>query len=150
MVASPHSIEQVSIDLVFPLPVVFYQVDYIKEVPQISCGKSQSMLLVGGLFEDISCFDRLQLVKVTKQKHAEAPKHIIDHGDLSQAEVEVIKHVCRYHADLVNNDAPQISKQKPLFSPLLLRHGEEGGAKLEAEQGVEGLPIYIGRCSASK
>ena len=108
------------------------------------------MLLVGGLFENISGFDRLELEKITKQKHAEAPKHIIDHGDLSQAEVEVIKHVCRYHADLVNNDAPQISKQKPLFSPLLLRHGEEGGAKLEAEQGVEGLPVYVCRCCASK
>ena len=87
------------------------QVDHSEEVPQISGGKSQSMLLVGGLFEDISCFDRLQLVKVTKQKHAEAPKNGVDHGDLSQAEVEVIEHVCGDHADLIYDDASQISKQ---------------------------------------
>ena len=108
------------------------------------------MLLVGGLFKDVSRFDRLELIKVTEQKHAESPKNGIDHGDLAQAEVEVVKHVCRDHADLIYYDAPQISKQQPLFSPLLLRHGEEGGAKLESEQGVEGLPVNVCRCCASK
>ena len=91
--------------------MVFYQVDHSKELPQISGGKSQSMLLVGGLLEDISGFDRLELEKVTKQKHAEAPKHIIDHGDLSQAEVEVIEHVCGDHADLIYDDAPEVSEK---------------------------------------
>ena len=94
MGACPHSVEQVAIDLVFPLPVVFYQVDHSKELPQISSSISKSMLLVGGLLEDISGFDRLELEKVTKQKHAEAPKHSVDHSDLSQPEVEVVQHVC--------------------------------------------------------
>ena len=150
MVASPHSVQQVAKDFVFALPVVFDQGDHSEQLPQVSQGECQCVLLVSGLFEDISCLHGLQLVEVAKCKHREAPKHGVHHGDFSQSEVQVVQHVCRDHADLVNYDAPQISEQKPLFFPLLLGHGEEGAAELEAEQGVEGLPIDVSRCCASE
>ena len=150
MVARPHSVQQVAVDLVFALPVVFYQVDHCEELPQVPQGECQGVLFVCGRFKNISRFDGLELVEVTKNKHTEAPKHGVDHGDFSQPEVQVVQHVCRDHADLVNDDALQVSEEKPLFCPLLFRHGEEGAAKLKPEQGVECLPIDVCRCCASE
>ena len=103
------------------------------------------MLLVCGGFKNISGLDRLELVEVAKDEHREATKHCVDHGDLPQSEVQVVEHVCRDHADLVNNDAPQVSEEQPLLVPLLLRHAEKHTAKLKPKQGVQGLPIDVGR-----
>ena len=150
MVARPHSVQQVAKDLVFALSVVFLQGDHSEELPQVSQGECQCVLLVGGLLEHISCFDWLELVEVAKSKDTEAPKHGIDHGDFSQSEVQVVQHVCRDHADLIYDDAPKVSEKKPFFCPLVFGHGEEGAAKLEAKQGVEGLPIDVGRRCASE
>ena len=103
------------------------------------------MLLVGGFFKHISGFHRLELIEVAKHKHREATKHRVNHGDLSQSEVQVVQHVSRDHADLINDDAPEVSEEQPLLIPLLLRHGKKGGAKLEPKQAVQRLPVDVGR-----
>ena len=128
---SSYSVQEVSVDFVLTLPMVLLQVDYSEEFPQVSHGMSQGVLLVGWLFKDISSFGGLELVEVTKDKDRDPPKDCVNHGDLAQPEVQIVEKVCRHHTDLVDDDASQVPEEKPLVCPLLLGHGEEGGAKLE-------------------
>ena len=150
MVARPHPVEEVPIDLVLTLPVVFLQVDHGEKFPQVSQGMSQGMLLVGGLFKDISCLDRLELVEITKDEHRDAAKHIVNHGDLSEPEVQIVEEICGDHADLIDDDAPQVPEQQPFLCPLALGHGEEGCPKFEAKKAVQCLAPNVGRCGASE
>ena len=131
MVARPHPVEEVPIDLVLTLPVVFLQVDHSEKFPQVSQGMSQGMLLVGGWLEDVSCLDRLELVEIAKHKHRDTAKHIINHGDLTESEVQIVEEICTNHADLVNDDASQVPEEKPLLCSLPLGHAQEGCPKLE-------------------
>merc|ERR1711989_161875 len=108
------------------------------------------MLLIGGLFEDISRFDRLELVEVTKDEDRDAAEQSVNHGDLTQSEVQVVEHVSRDHADLVDDNTPQASEENSLLCSLLLWHGEEGRAELEAEQTMQRLAIDIGRRCTSE
>ena len=133
MVARPHPVEEVPIDLVLTLPVVFLQVDHSEKFPQVSQGMSQGMLLVGGWLEDVSCLDWLELVEITKDKHRDAAKHIVNHGDLTEPEVQIVEEICTNHADLVNDDASQVPEEKPLLCSLPLGHAQEGCPKLEAK-----------------
>ena len=150
MVACPHPVEEVPVDLVLTLPVVFLQVNHGKQFPQVSQGMSQGMLLVGGLFKDISCLDRLELVEITKDEHRDAAKHIVNHGDLTEPEVQIVEEICGDHADLIDDDAPQVPEQQPFLCPLALGHGEEGCPKFEAKKAVQCLAPNVGRCGASE
>ena len=87
---------------------------------------SQGMLLVGGWLEDVSCLDRLELVEISKHKHRDTAKHIINHGDLTESEVQIVEEICTNHADLIDDDAPQVPEQQPFQCPLALGHGKEG------------------------
>ena len=148
LVSSPHSVQQVPVDLVFTLAMVLFQAYHREELPQVSERVGQSMLLVDRRLEDISGFWRLKLIQVAKDKDRDATKDGVHHGDLSQSEVQVVEKIRRNHGDLIHDDTPEVPEEDSFGSPLFLRHGEEGGAKLEAEEGVEGLPIDVGRgCS---
>ena len=94
------------------------------------------MLLVGGLFEDISCFHGLELVEVAKDEDRDTAEQSVNHGDLAQSEVQVVEHVRGDHADLVDDDEPQVPEEQPLLGSLFLCHRKVGCAKLEAKQGV--------------
>merc|ERR1719239_295393 len=118
--ASSYSVQEVSIDFVFTLPMVFLQVDHSEEFPQVSNGMGQGMLLVGWLFKHISSFGGLELVEVAKDKDRHPAKDCVNHGDLTQAEVQIVEEVCRHHTDLIDDDAPQIPEEQPLICPLLL------------------------------
>ena len=123
LLACPHSVEQVSVNLVFTLAMVLLKVDHCEEPPQVSQLARQGMLLVGGYVKDVSCLGRLELVEVAKEKDGDTSKNCVKSPSyLSQSEVDVVEHVSRYHTDLVNYEASQVPEQDPLLIPLLLWH----------------------------
>ena len=148
LVSCPHSVQKVPVDLVLTLAMVLFKAYHSEKLPQVSERVGQSMLLVDRRLEDIPGFWGLKLVQVAKDKDRDATKDCVHHGDLSQSEVQVVEKICRNHGDLVHYDTPEVPEEESFGIPLFLRHGEEGGAKLEAEEGVEGLPVDVGRgCS---
>ena len=79
------------------------------------------MLLVGGLFKDISGFWRLELKEIAEDHDGKSSEgSVFSHGDFSQSQVQVVEQINADHRYFIDDDALQVSEEQSLGSSLSL------------------------------
>ena len=150
MGTNSQPVEQISVCLVFILPVVFFKVHHSELPPQVSQLICDSVFLVHGLLEHVSCLGWLELEKVPKEHNRQASHDLVHLRDFSQPQVQVVEKISADHADLVHNDAFQLSEEDPFILSHLVRHGKIARSKFETEQRMESLPVDVSRRCTSE
>ena len=124
--------------------MILLKIDHGEHLPQVPKLVSNCMFLVAGLLKNVASFWRLQLVEVPKQPDRDSTEQCVEPAsDLSKSEVHIVKHIGADHAYFVNYQEFDILEQGSLLTSLTLRHAHVGGAELEGERRVQGLPVNV-------